>query len=124
MLKLSGIVVLLFLSIFLVSCNHPFISVEVRTGGEIAPLPSPPPTPSDPDPTCFWPLFTCPGELNIGKVVKKEEAGEITFYRIQMGENYRNITAPPTVVDKTISEGNTVEISISEDGTMTMRKPS
>ena len=125
MLKLRVVGFLALLSLFLVSCGHPLISVEVKTGGEIISPPYQGP-PSNQQPGCWPPMTACPGTLNVGNVVKKDalEGTKITFYTIKVGQSYRNFSAPPTVIEGTLEVGNTVEIIVSDDGTITIKKAS
>ena len=119
MLNVKGIVVLLFLSVFLASCHHPFISIEVRTGGEVL---YSKPKGDGPQAGCWPPMSYCPGEVEAGTVEHVQKVDPLTFYRIKMGKEYRNFSEPPAVVEGTIEKGDTVEIHISDDGTMTMKK--
>ncbi|WNM60746.1 hypothetical protein [Candidatus Nitrospira neomarina] len=127
MLKLSEMlklgVVFIFFSLFLVSCGHPFISIEVRTGGEVV-YPYQKPKVDGPEAGCGWPYTVCPGKFSGGKVVDKKEVPPFTFYRLQSGEEFNNVTVPPVVVEGTIEVGDAVEIQISNDGTTTMKKAS
>ena len=120
MLKTRVLLVSLLVSIFMVSCHQPFISVEVRTGGEIA---SPPYRPTDKaEPACRPPFSACPGYLEIGKIVNIDASGPLTFYRIKFAHEYRYFTKPPTVVEGTLEEGNNVQITVSDDGIITIKK--
>lgn len=109
----------IFFSLFLVSCGHPFISVEVQTGAEMA---YPKSKGDGPQAGCWPPMSYCPGEVAAGIVVKIQEVAPLTFYRIKMGKEYRNFTKPPAEVEGTIEKGDTVEIHTSDDGTMTIKK--
>ena len=119
MLKVRVILVSLLVSIFMVSCHHPFISVEVRTGGEIA---GPYMSPNKAAPACRPPFFACPGYLEVGKVVNIESSASLTFYRIKFADDYRYFSKPPTVVEGTVEEGNNVQITVSDDGIITIKK--
>ncbi|MEO8325994.1 MAG: hypothetical protein ABI618_09100 [Nitrospirota bacterium] len=114
-----GIVSLFFFSLFLVSCGHPFISVEVRTGGEMV---YPKSNGDAPQAGCWPPMTACPGKVAAGEVVKIQEVAPLTFYRIKMGNEFRNFTKPPAEVEGVIAKGDFVEVHTSDDGTMTISK--
>lgn len=115
----KGIVSIIFFSLFFVSCGHPFISIEVRTGGEIV---SPSDNGDGPQGGCKPPWSACPGKYLGGEVVAIQKVDPLTFYRIKIGKEYRNFSVPPTVVEGTINKGDTVEINISNEGTMSIEK--
>ncbi len=115
MTVLRILMVFLLFSALLVGCKSPFISIDIKTGGETVASGN---NVDDPDTACRKWLRVCPG-YKIGSIVTHIQKinKNITLYIVKSIETSKSIHVPPSQVSGTVAVASNVQVETLDDGT-------